>query len=987
MGIGWVGPENPNIATEKDLENCGANQVIRKAQPDIVILLADVWMGDIYTKIPTRDSYKLIWDFPLDGIPVPNSWMRIIRDADARVVMTKFAENAIKEKDPNINIFRIPRGIDLGLWNKLPYPKNEIKKEVFPDSIDKFVVGFVSRFHERKRIGRALEGFKKFIERGNHKDCIFYIHADVNDAYARQHHKFLVGSDGLINQLGLRGYVGYNPELNFEKGIPTDQLIKLYNTFDVLVQSSEGEGWCLPLIEAMSVGIPCIATDYTSSRELLEGHGKLAKVKTFHNGIYNIKRALVDTDDIANHLEYYYSNPERRMEDGQKAQKFVRQFDWSRSIRHWIGLIDRTLERKKVSKEKIELPKKKSINVCGAVFENTGFSIVTRNLAKALDKKTDVSIIEGGGRLVGFQVDEDTERILSKPQQKGLDIINHMPENQQELLEKSNACYKVSYFPWEINKWDSGWVYNINRFSDGYWCNSEFEKKIAIDNGVDPEIVRVIPNGTTVNPDCEPMKLSKKSYHFLALGNLGDIRKNTKKLIKAYISTFTGDDDVCLVLKSQPGHANSDPTSLVKDEMMGRKNPPAFLVIHKDLPDLSPLYKACDCLVHISHAEGFGQTLLDALKFGMPIIAPLYGGYVDFALPHIKPVKHYEIDATLFPKYISRSTWIDVDFDDLCRNLKECYKDKTSRKDIDLVPNYTWERSADKVMEGYENIISRPSKIKCYFETGIHSLWNKTNEYEIKKYAPNRIQFTKDFSEADFQIINITRKADEEFIYCNKYIANVHCLGEISEEPIEDYKDIFDNALMIYSHMNLKLNNFVRGPWGVNPHNFFIVPGIQKRYQILATGAVPQTEGITEIIQACNDLKKPALHIGPNLKYNSQFYKNAQNLSTKDMTLAYNQCLYTSGLRRVSGFELPVIEGILAGSRPICFNTHLYKYWYGDLVEYVNEKEPNIVVEQLKKIFNGKYRRVTKEEQQRVIDKFSWKVVAQEYWKNVMERL
>jgi len=50
-----------------------------------------------------------------------------------------------------------------------------------------------------------------------------------------------------------------------------------------MVLPTAGEGFGLPILKAMAAGVPVIATGYTSCVELLEGRGKLIKVKEFSN--------------------------------------------------------------------------------------------------------------------------------------------------------------------------------------------------------------------------------------------------------------------------------------------------------------------------------------------------------------------------------------------------------------------------------------------------------------------------------------------------------------------------------------------------------------------------------------------------------------------------------------------------------------------------------------------------------------------------------
>jgi hypothetical protein len=69
-----------------------------------------------------------------------------------------------------------------------------------------------------------------------------------------------------IRRLGLRGAGGrISYLLNLE--FPHYQLGSLYRAADCFVAVSRGEGWDMPLMEAMACGLPAIATDWGAHRE------------------------------------------------------------------------------------------------------------------------------------------------------------------------------------------------------------------------------------------------------------------------------------------------------------------------------------------------------------------------------------------------------------------------------------------------------------------------------------------------------------------------------------------------------------------------------------------------------------------------------------------------------------------------------------------------------------------------------------------------
>jgi len=993
-------PDNWPNPSEQDWKNSAIYQIIDKLfKPNIIITMGDYWMVDYLYKIPIRNNFKLIHEVPIDGEPIPKSWVRDFKTADVLISMSKYGKRVIQDNDKYCNVTVIPRGINIEDFYKINAPKNKIKEKYMPSAKDNFVVGVFARFQDRKQVGRAIESFSKFISNGRHKNCDLYLHMDLEDPFSISQKKTLDGEDGLVERYGVKERIIVNREITVEKGVSLKDLNAIYNCCNVSLLTTQGEGFGLPIAESMACGLPVIATNYTTPTELLGVDGKrglLANVQAYITGMYNIERALVDTTHIAQLLEKLYRSPSLCKEIGENARAYIQRFRWDTIIKQWEQIIDGCLKEtpyRLTDKSNIQIEDTKDINIYGAVKENTGFAITTRGIAQGLQNNGwDVKITEGGGSSPNFELDVKINNMLKKETSNNLAFINHMPANAFEIASECNAKYKMIYFPFELSHMTYDIVGNLNRLADVYVCPTKFVENIARKSGV--LNTAVIPLASDIDIKAQPRDLeTTKSYKFLMLGNLGDKRKNLKLTVKAFITAFTGNDDVCLVLKSTPGHRDSDPSEYIASELLGRVNPPEIKVVHYDEHDVAPYFAACDCLLMPSLAEGWGHPVFQALKFGMPIIASNYGGYLEFINrgKNIQLIDGKLVEAKLSPQFKSHEQWFMPDWDSLIGAMKKAFNLKMHKTGENYVADYTWDKTANAIETIYKTKIYKQPKIKVYYERMIKNLWNKDNEIGFKSYAPAKYEFVRDPAIADFQILDITRISDKYYLKCDKYLLFFHTFGEWAEESPSEYYDLFNNAMLVYSHLDLasiyptmNRDKFMRGPWGCQPDVWFKKEYLKNdRYQILCTGEIPQTEGIRECIAACDELYTKLLHVGTNFNYQNYSYTNKSNLPYNEMNEAYNNSLWVSALRRIEGFEKPAIEGLLCGARPICFDTPLYRYWYGNFARYVKEGTEQETYNDLLRVMKEEYAPITKEEMGEAIKKFAWFYVSQNLWSRI----
>jgi glycosyltransferase involved in cell wall biosynthesis len=305
--------------------------LIDTRKPDVMISLAEVWMTQWISQVPQRAKTKWIGYFPLDGGPLHSAFAPLIRAMDVPVCYSKFAQDVVAAGAPDIRTELIYHGVDTETFHPMA-DKVAAKRD---EGIgDRFVVGCVARNQTRKQIPILIKAFARFA--ADKDDAFLYLHMAPQDA----------GWDlpDLLRRYRLQ-YKSHVSGVTPDNGLTDEGLNRLYNCFDVFALPTMGEGFGLPIVEAMACGVPVVVTEYSACVELVQGRGEFIKVKdliTF--GSNNINQALADTDDLVDKLETLYADASLRAAHGRAGREFAETLKWDSLTPRWTDLIESQLE-------------------------------------------------------------------------------------------------------------------------------------------------------------------------------------------------------------------------------------------------------------------------------------------------------------------------------------------------------------------------------------------------------------------------------------------------------------------------------------------------------------------------------------------------------------------------------------------------------------------------------------------------------------------
>jgi glycosyltransferase involved in cell wall biosynthesis len=155
----------------------------------------------------------------------------------------------------------VPNGIDIDRFRPDAGKRAEMRSRLGVGA-GQPLVGIVGRLDPIKDHETFLRAARAMVDRGC--DAKFVIAGDGEGDYRRR-------LEQLANELGISDRVAWVGEIG--------EIERLYPALDVLISSSESEGFPNALAEAMASGVPCVATEVGDSRAIVGACGEMAAVR------------------------------------------------------------------------------------------------------------------------------------------------------------------------------------------------------------------------------------------------------------------------------------------------------------------------------------------------------------------------------------------------------------------------------------------------------------------------------------------------------------------------------------------------------------------------------------------------------------------------------------------------------------------------------------------------------------------------------------
>ncbi|MBI4066697.1 glycosyltransferase, partial [Candidatus Gottesmanbacteria bacterium] len=404
--------------------------VLKDFSPQHLLCIGDIWdFGYLAAPLSQyRSEGKVtthLWVTP-DGEWTTPRWEEVIRLFDHVASFSHFGSCEVK-KIASVDCPVIYPGVDRQVFfrpEKFTHEEN-VKGELG----QQFVIVTVAQNTTRKQLPFTLETYAKF--RQGRPDTHLVMLTDPNDP----------NGHNLINIARFFGLLdGPNRALSFVRQDPRNAIPDQKVAFTMLLghcfmSTSVGDGYNLPLLEAMSCGVVPIGTKYSAIPEVIGDRGFLIEPASYFFGAYDVRRGIASTEDGVSHLTTLYddwkSGGQLINALSSKCIDFAKEQTWDKTVHAILEMIQRPIEQAVF----VRVDKPRRDEVC-MVIPSWGKACGIAEYTQQL-----VSAMERDGQKVRIFPSPDLPQLLKLREQQPFGIVHIQHEfsffPDHFLLQKS----------------------------------------------------------------------------------------------------------------------------------------------------------------------------------------------------------------------------------------------------------------------------------------------------------------------------------------------------------------------------------------------------------------------------------------------------------------------------------------------------------------------------------------------------------------------
>lgn len=339
---------------------------INMIKPDYFFIFTDgfiLFKEGMHSIDMSKAPTKTIGYFNCDTEIVPEGSKAVGKKCDRIIVSSEYTKEQYKKDGFDADV--IWHGVDTEYYKPVSNPaqKAVLRGEYGIDNKD-YVYLFIGRNGRRKNIPALLDAFSDICYDYPNMKLLLHV-PNFNELfenlvdYINRNIADRIGKNPLAD-----GKIIFNPKaLGLGKGCDDNEVLKLYQVADCYVTSASGEGFGMPITEAMSCGLPVIAPNNTTTPELLlneeADYGiRGVPVKADHRYCVGLSAThyLIDEKDLAKKMEFVYNNKDAAELLGKNGRKFCEErLQWDEKAKQFMDIFDEEMKNPKVLTEPAEV--------------------------------------------------------------------------------------------------------------------------------------------------------------------------------------------------------------------------------------------------------------------------------------------------------------------------------------------------------------------------------------------------------------------------------------------------------------------------------------------------------------------------------------------------------------------------------------------------------------------------------------------------------
>ena len=643
--------------------------------------------------------------------------------------------------------------------------------------------------------------------------------------------------DALTQGLGLQECVVRTGKVDIAR------LRALYRGCDVFLCLSDHEGFCVPAIESMALGLPVVAYASSALPETVGSGGLLLEHK--------------DPAAVAALLKVLHDEPALRRHLVRQGQRTIARFSRSHSLRGLASFLAGRLGLEPAYAPPVAMAPDPAATantwlIEGPFDSSYSLALLNRSLARALaGEACDVGLRsrEGNGPF-----DPNPDYLAAHPaiaafarRAEEMDWPDVAARNLYPPLVggMSGTTRLLAGWGWEESDLPRAWVAQFNRELNLVTVVSRFVAKALRDNGVRVPVA-IVGNGSDhAGPTAAavPKVLPPRDgrFRFLHISS-GFPRKGVDILLEAWAKAFDADDGALLVIKTFPNPHNdvAGQISALRDRAPRHAE---IVFIDADLADaeIAALHSECDAYVAPSRGEGFGLPVAEAMRHNLPTIVTAHGGMLDFCDDTTSWLVDYRFAESGSHFDLFGSVWAEPLVESLVQALRDVRHasrgERRSRTDAArrrVQQVFTWQRVAQRSVEAVE-MLDRLPVLPSLPSVALITTWNE--RCGIASYARDQASA---FPHGQYQVFASRAEApistDEPFVR--------RCWTQGWEDDLHELHDVVrasgaDAALIQF--------NF----------GFFALPALERLLDRLKDAGI----ACTLVLHSTQDVCRPGLSL------------------------------------------------------------------------------------------------------------------------------